>query len=133
MKISTRGWALRVSALVGLGLAAAACTVVVEDDRPPPRPGGMCTREYNPVCAQRGRDRETFSNGCVARSEGYRVLYRGRCERDDPDGPSRPDRPTMCPMIYQPVCAARGGRTRTFGNACSAEAEGYRVVDRGPC
>lgn len=128
----------RASALAALGVIVAACTVVVDEDRPPPRPGGppggFCTREYAPVCGQRGRDRETFSNACMARSDGYRVLYRGRCERDRPGRPGRPDRPTAaCPMIYAPVCARRGPVVRTFGNSCQANADGYRIVRRGPC
>jgi len=36
-------------------------------------------------------------------------------------------------MQYDPVCARRGGSVRTFGNACSANAEGYRVMSRGEC
>lgn len=54
--------------------------------------------------------------------------------------PPRPDRPggpgggaMACPMIYDPVCGARGNRQQTFGNSCEAESSGFRVVRRGQC
>ncbi len=47
--------------------------------------------------------------------------------------PPRPDRPQMCTMEYNPVCARRGGQRRTFGNACTARAAGFRVVRPGEC
>nr|WP_246637960.1 Kazal-type serine protease inhibitor domain-containing protein [Nitratireductor kimnyeongensis] len=54
-------------------------------------------------------------------------------EGPDRPRPPRPDRPQMCTMEYKPVCAKRGGQQRTFGNACSARAQGYRVVQPGTC
>ncbi|WP_366931283.1 Kazal-type serine protease inhibitor domain-containing protein [Nitratireductor sp.] len=36
-------------------------------------------------------------------------------------------------MEYNPVCARRGGEQRTFGNACSARAQGFRIVRPGTC
>ncbi|MBV2143997.1 protease inhibitor [Falsochrobactrum sp. TDYN1] len=48
----------------------------------PGRPGGSsgaCTREYRPVCAQRGGDRQTFSNSCTAEKAGYRIIRSGQC------------------------------------------------------
>ncbi|OCW55682.1 Kazal-type serine protease inhibitor family protein [Hoeflea olei] len=38
-----------------------------------------------------------------------------------------------CPMIYQPVCATRGGNVRTFPNACEARRDGWRVVNDSQC
>lgn len=49
------------------------------EDRERPRDQRVCTMEYNPVCAQRGRDRKTFSNTCSAGAEGYRVIRPGEC------------------------------------------------------
>jgi hypothetical protein len=92
----------------------------------PDRPE-VCTREYAPVCGISRGGRRTFSNACVARSEGYRVVHRGRCRGRGAD------RPEACPMIYAPVCAKRGWRVRTFGNSCQARADGYRVIRRGRC
>ncbi len=46
--------------------------------------------------------------------------------------PPRPG-PVMCTQEYDPVCARDGGDVRTFGNACSARAEGYRIISRGEC
>ncbi len=36
-------------------------------------------------------------------------------------------------MEFQPVCARRGDRQRTFANACTARAAGYRIVRPGEC
>lgn len=115
--------------LAFFGLILSACTVTVDEEpgRPPrpPRPE-MCPRIYEPVCAERFGDRETFSNSCVARSEGFAVLYGGQCR-------SRPPRPQACPRDYNPVCASKPGDRRTMPNACVARAEGYRVNYSGEC
>jgi Kazal-type serine protease inhibitor domain len=124
-------------AAVVLGFAAilAACTVTVEEDGPPPpRPGGICPRIYQPVCAERFGERDTFPNACVAESRGYDVIYRGECRRRPPRPEPLPDDgPVVCPLDYRPVCARQGGIFRTFGNRCAAEASGFRVVARGEC
>ena len=114
--------------------------------RPDVRPddGRACTREYNPVCGANGRDRQTFANACEARRSGFDIIGRGECQvrrpdsgwgggdRDrDRDRPGRGER--ACTMEYNPVCAQRGRDRRTFGNACSADAEGYRIVSPGEC
>lgn len=134
-------------------MALSGCEVVVDESgqRPRgPRPyeePGICTREYEPVCARRGNDRQTFSNGCLADASGYRVIRDGECRRGgggdgddrfngDGDGGGRFDRPRepqYCTREYRPVCAVQRGDTRTFPNACEARAADYRVVDDGPC
>lgn len=155
------------TALVAVALAA--CTVVEDGPRrPPPGAGGpggpqMCTREYDPVCAERGRDRRTFGNACSARAEGYRIVQGGECRRGGGGsggggwdgrpgggggsgwdgrpgggggGAGRPGGgrpPVACTREYAPVCARRRGDTRTFPNGCEAEAAGYRIVGRGAC
>lgn len=120
----------------GLAVVAtvlAACVVVEEGPGPrpprPDRPPEMCTREYNPVCGERRGQRETFSNPCMARADGYRIVHGGECRRERP--PQRPE--IGCTMQYDPVCAVRGNSRRTFGNACSAQSEGFRVVSQGEC
>jgi hypothetical protein len=112
-------------------LALSSCTVVVEENRPPrpDRPGPICTREYAPVCAERFGDRQTFSNGCLAESAGYRIIRDGECRRRPP----KPDEGAFCPKIYAPVCGRRGPDFQTFGNECLADVAGYRVVAPGPC
>ena len=55
-------------------------------DRPgrPDRPengGGMCTREYRPVCGQRGGRLQTFPNACEARNAGFGAVSPGECCR----------------------------------------------------
>lgn len=40
---------------------------------------------------------------------------------------------TLCPMIYQPVCAAKGNVAKTFANRCLAESEGFDVMNTGRC
>ncbi|MCI5074334.1 Kazal-type serine protease inhibitor domain-containing protein [Oricola sp.] len=40
----------------------------------------------------------------------------------------------LCPNVYQPVCARiENGQQRTYPNACSAVAEGYRAYSPGAC
>ena len=130
---------------------------------PPPRPGGpsACTFEHAPVCAERRGDRQTFSNSCMARADGYRVVHAGQCRAGNRPGPgdrpgagnrpgpgdrpgagnrpgpgSRPgpDRPSRaCTREYAPVCARSGRDTRTFSNACEARAADYRIIGSGRC
>jgi hypothetical protein len=104
----------------------AACTVIVEEPRPVPRPGVACTFEYAPVCGRRGDRERTFSNACLARVEGFRVVHRGRCTRT-------PVRPSACTLEYDPVCGIRGNRRQTMANACEARAGGFRILHRGRC
>ena len=113
--------------------------------RPDPNPGEgrACTREYAPVCGANGRDRQTFANACEARKSGYDIIGKGECRASRPEGDrDRPDwrdrdrdrgGQKVCTMEYRPVCGQRGRDIRTFGNACSADAEGYRVVSPGEC
>jgi hypothetical protein len=44
----------------------------------PDRPQ-FCSREYAPVCAVRGGNRQTFGNSCEAEAAGYRIIRDGRC------------------------------------------------------
>lgn len=125
---------LRAAGLCLAGsLVLASCVVVEEVPRPlpplPPDDDRICTREYDPVCGQRRGERQTFGNACVARAEGFRVVYPGECRRDRPDW----DRPQFCTQEYRPVCAVRGNRQRTFGNACEAETAGWRIRRPGEC
>lgn len=119
--------------------------------RPDPYPeeGRACTREYAPVCGANGRDRQTFANACEARKSGYDVIGRGECQIRRPDSGwgggqdgdrdrERPDwqdrgEQRACTMEYNPVCGQRGRDRKTFGNSCSADAAGYRVVRPGEC
>jgi hypothetical protein len=119
----------RIFALALGAIILASCVVEV-DETPPDRPG-ICTRDYSPVCAERGTREKTFSNACLARAAGWDVVGRGEC-RSIIVEPPRPE-PILCPQIYQPVCAVRNGRERTFGNSCEADASGWRVVSRGEC
>ena len=128
-------------ALAGAGLLLsagilAACTAVVVDDRPrPPRPGPQfCSLQHDPVCAHRGGVEQTFANSCEAEVAGFRIVHRGECLVTTPGwGGSRPDRPQFCTREYAPVCASHRGSRRTFGNACEAEAAGFRIIRRGRC
>jgi hypothetical protein len=40
---------------------------------------------------------------------------------------------SFCTREYQPVCARRGSRYRTFDNSCVAENAGFRIVSAGEC
>jgi hypothetical protein len=44
-----------------------------------------------------------------------------------------PPGPQFCTQQYDPVCARRGATVRTFGNACEARADGYRILYGGEC
>jgi hypothetical protein len=44
-----------------------------------------------------------------------------------------PDAGGFCTREYAPVCARRGSRYQTFGNACSARESGFRIVSAGEC
>lgn len=150
----------RWSALAAAAMLLSSCVVVEEGPRPGPGPRPpfpdeprMCTREYAPVCARRGDDRRTFGNSCEARAAGYRILRDGECRRGGGGGGGgwgpgpgggggggwgpgpgpRPDEPRVCTREYRPVCARRGGQVQTFGNACTAEADGFRVISEGEC
>lgn len=54
-------------------------------DRPgrPDRPqqGGICTREFRPVCGQRGGRTQTFPNACEANNAGFGIISSGECRR----------------------------------------------------
>lgn len=41
--------------------------------------------------------------------------------------------PQVCTQQYQPVCAARDDRRRTFANACEARAADHTILRRGEC
>ncbi|TIP27871.1 MAG: peptidase [Mesorhizobium sp.] len=120
-------------AILLLSAVLAACTaVVVEEDglgyRPPRPEPQFCTRQYDPVCARRGGDRQTFANACLAERAGYRIISGGQCRDGGGDGEQ-----TFCTREYRPVCARRGSELRTFPNACEARAADYRIVDDRPC
>lgn len=73
------------SAITAIGLATMFVTTgCVENmpgpDRPRPEKPKVCTQEYAPVCAVRGRQRKTFSNACMARAERYTVVGEGACK-----------------------------------------------------
>ena len=123
-----------------------ACDAVGEcADRPQ-----ACTREFRPVC---GCDGVTYSNACVAASQGATIDYVGECEdvaeegcetnrdcdavsycaKDDGDCDSVGEcraRPQICPFIFDPVCGCDG---QTYSNACVAAAQGVNVAARGDC
>lgn len=126
---------IRLSVLSAAAFIITSCTVVVEEGpvRPtPPRPDRpqFCTQQYEPVCAVRGDRQRTFGNACTARAEGWRPIHPAECRRRPPQS-ERPDR--VCTREYAPVCARRGNSVRTFGNACSARAQDYRILHRGEC
>ncbi|PWK63919.1 Kazal-type serine protease inhibitor domain-containing protein [Aminobacter sp. AP02] len=144
-----------VSALLSVMLAS--CVVVEEGPGPrplPPRPGPgpqFCTREYDPVCASRGSERQTFGNACMAEAAGFRIIRGGECRGGGDTGwngggggwnggggsggwnGGGGGNEQFCTMEYRPVCGRRGGTLRTFSNSCQADAAGFRVVDQGSC
>lgn len=114
-----------------LGVLTSCEAVVVEEpgSLPPPE-AGICSREYQPVCARRGGDIRTFGNECLADAAGYRTRHGGEC-RDDYR--PVPPRESACSREYDPVCGSRDGHNRTFANDCLADTAGYRVRYGGEC
>ncbi|MEK1892834.1 MAG: Kazal-type serine protease inhibitor domain-containing protein [Rhizobium sp.] len=58
--------------------------ITVRPQPPAPRPaqpGGICTREYRPVCGQRGSQMRSFPNACEASNSGFRIIGQGACRR----------------------------------------------------
>ncbi|MCG6114332.1 MAG: Kazal-type serine protease inhibitor [Mesorhizobium sp.] len=91
---------------------------------------------YDPVCGETRRGRQTYGNACEAGQDRARIVYPGECRRDRSERPVErlPRRDEYaCPQIYQPVCANLNGQTRTFGNACSAGQQGAQVIYDGEC
>lgn len=137
-----------VLSIAAAGLAVAACTVdgPYPGQYPGPYPGTVprpehpqfCPQIYQPVCAARGRVRQTFSNSCEANASGFQVIRGGECRSRSPQTP-RPDRPRTggpqyyCPQVYQPVCAQGPRGFRTYSSDCSARAAGARIVHGGEC
>lgn len=121
------------AAVAALSVLLGACTVAVEEGtayRPLPPGPGYCTKEYAPVCARRGRDRQSFANGCLAEREGYRIVRDGLCRGEfNRENEGR----RFCTREYAPVCASRRGTLRTFANACEARAAHWRIVGGGAC
>ena len=45
-----------------------------------------------------------------------------------------PTTPTVCPMIYKPVCGHdKSGKQTTYSNECMAKAAGATGIYPGPC
>jgi len=149
MVFSAKTFVQRATVASLLSLMLASCVVVEEGPGPGPRPPRpdpgpqFCTREYDPVCARRGNDRQTFANSCMAEAAGYRIIRGGECRGGGGDGGwngggggwngGGGGNQQFCTREYRPVCGQRGGSLRTFPNACEADSAGFRVVDNGPC
>ena len=152
MVFSAKTFARKATVASLLSLMLASCVVVEDGPGPgprPPRPGPQfCTREYDPVCARRGGDRQTFANSCMAEAAGYRIIRGGECRGGGGDGGwnggggngggggwngGGGGNEQFCTREYRPVCGQRGGALRTFPNACEADSAGFRVVDQGAC
>lgn len=69
----------------------------------------------------------TVLAACVVVDEGP-----GRPGMRPPPGPP-PSQSSMCTREYVPVCGQSRGDRQTFGNACVARSEGFRVVHPGEC
>lgn len=96
------------------------------------RRGRACTTEYRPVCGVRDGRRRTYSNACVARREGARIVARGRCRREPGppgDRACRLDRAEL--TVSSPNCSPKTVRIR-FRRRVLRDGEAVtRSVDSG--
>jgi len=44
-----------------------------------------------------------------------------------------PAAPKICYEFWVPVCAKKGKETKTYANACKANAAGAKIVSQGEC
>ena len=87
-----------------------------------------CTMDYNPVC---GCNEKTYSNPCVAESNGVLSWVEGACESaKTPCIDSSKIDPKPCTRDYRPVCGCDG---ETYSNACVAESNGVTSYSKGVC
>ena len=78
------------AALLAIGLVVSGCEVTETSGGY--QPGPMCPRNYDPVCAERRGEVQTFPNACEARRSDWRIVSNGQC-RGPGIGDYRPDRP----------------------------------------
>ena len=97
-------------------------------------------QEYRPVCAMRGGERRTFSNGCLADQAGYDVIRQASAaakaaEWEAVEGGGMgdsDDEPRFCTRNTGP--SAHAGTVRYGPSATNARRmAGWRVVQNGPC
>ncbi|CAD7084924.1 unnamed protein product [Hermetia illucens] len=76
-----------------------------------------------PVCGYNGVEYQLFQNNCflLLANCGARNSWEKR-PLNECSSRSRTKRsstcPTMCPMVYNPVCATDGNTSKIFGNQC---------------
>ncbi len=67
-----------------LSLIALAALIVpvaarAADDPTQPRRPEVCSEQYNPVCAEKGGTRQTYSNACFAKLAQAALVSDGQC------------------------------------------------------
>jgi hypothetical protein len=89
-----------------------------------PRPE-VCIRIYMPVC---GCDAKTYSNACVAHSNGVSVAYVGTCRGDAASTPQTTTTTTTlttradCAQVIS--CGTKNGVRKEYPTPCAAEEDG---------
>ena len=106
---------------LGLGVLFSIATIFPSA---PVQAATKCPLIVLPVCGFKDGAKATYSNSCLARQAGARILHRGKCDGEG-----------ICTFIFLPVCGLdpQTKKPNTYPNLCVAENAGARLIHKGAC